>query len=189
MSSVSVSPYQWLDFYCIFQPSPFFLLLLPLLSAMQERSLFFIPAPSSERHLEPSFESPLKAKHVYSSSHPELSPDPEADTIRGVPVGQPRATWRVRLHLGGFTSMVTVLSVWWLSVVGRSKGGAGGAADVHWGSSQLHRAEWCGTQLCTFLFFTCNSEDVSTTHFKFVFKCIINSIFPSSPVLPWFIGF
>lgn len=102
---------------------------------------FFIPAPSSERHLEPSFESPLKAKHVYSSSHPELSPDPEADTIRGVPVGQPRATWRVRLHLGGFTSMVTVLSVWWLSVVGGSKGGAGGAADVHWGSSQLHLAE------------------------------------------------
>lgn len=189
MSSVSISPYQWLDFYCIFQPSPFFLLLLPLLCVMQERSLIFIPAPSSERHLGPSFEIPLYANHVYSSSHLEQSPDPEADATRGVPVGQAGAAWRVHLQPGGFTSQVTALSVWWLSVVGGSKGEAGRAADVHWGSSQMSLAEQCRTQLCTFLFFTCNSEDVSTTHFKFVFKCIINCIFPSSPVLPWFIGF
>lgn len=40
-----------------------------------------------------------------------------------------------------------------------------------------------------YIFFTCNPADVSTTHFKFVFKCIINSIFPSSPKLPFFVGF
>lgn len=38
------------------------------------------------------------------------------------------------------------------------------------------------------LFFSCNPAGVSTTHFKFVFKCIINSIFPSSPVLHLFVG-
>lgn len=40
-----------------------------------------------------------------------------------------------------------------------------------------------------YIFFTCNPADVSTTHFKFVFKCIINSIFPSSPKLHLFVGF
>lgn len=40
-----------------------------------------------------------------------------------------------------------------------------------------------------YIFFTCNLADVSTTHFKFVFKCIINSIFPSSPKLHLFVGF
>lgn len=42
---------------------------------------------------------------------------------------------------------------------------------------------------CTFLFFNSNPADVSTTHFKFVFKCIINSIFPSSSMLHLFVEF
>lgn len=155
---------------------------------MQERSLFFIPSPFSKRHLGPSFEISLKAKHVYSSSHLDWSLVPEVCNIRGVLVDQPRASWRVSLQLVGFTFPVTPLSVWWLSIMGGSKGGVG-EADVHWGSSRLHLAEQCKIQFCTFLFFTCNSEDVSTMHFKFVFKSIINGIFPSSPVLHSFVGF
>lgn len=47
----------------------------------------------------------------------------------------------------------------------------------------------CRTQLCTFFFLPVTLQDVSTTHFKFVFKCIINSIFPSSPNCTYLLGF
>lgn len=122
MSSVSVSSYQWLDYYCIFQPLPSFLFLLPLLHCRRE-------AFSSSLLQETPWASFWNSPQGWACLQfipSRLEPGPWSWHCQGC------LSWPTKGFVEGLS---TPLSVWWLSVTGRSKGGAGEAADVTGGAA------------------------------------------------------